>query len=136
MNHTDVTLIDRDKSPLSAVDDEAIRLADALEAHPQVTEAWFDGSRVVLSTTAHGTWTLDLQDGADGEVFQDTDDTVIPAATADLPAADVLRDVVVPALLARPAYSAATAGTPDADSLTVYLATGRHYALALTPTDG
>lgn len=42
----------------------------------------------------------------------------------------MLRDVVVPALLAHPAYWATTA---DHDTLTVHLATGRHYALALRP---
>ncbi|MFZ4240842.1 hypothetical protein ACOZGD_37480 [Streptomyces murinus] len=45
--------------------------------------------------------------------------------------AEFLRAVVVPALLAHPAYRAATA---DGDTLTVHLATGRHYALVLSPT--
>ncbi|MFH8873636.1 hypothetical protein [Streptomyces griseus] len=42
----------------------------------------------------------------------------------------MLRDVVIPALLAHPAYGAATA---EGDTLTVHLVTGRHYALALNP---
>jgi hypothetical protein len=66
-------------------------------------------------------------EGADGEVFQDPTGAPAPA---DGPAADVLRTVVVPALLAHPAYWAATA---DGDTLTVHLATGRHYSLALSP---
>ncbi|MFD0396443.1 hypothetical protein ACFQ3Z_46340 [Streptomyces nogalater] len=70
---------------------------------------------------------LDFQSGPDGEVFQDPSGAPAPA---DGPAAAVLRDVVVPALLAHPAYQAATA---DGDTLTVHLATGRHYRLALTP---
>ncbi|WP_445282588.1 hypothetical protein [Streptomyces sp. DSM 118148] len=46
------------------------------------------------------------------------------------PAADALRDVVVPALLSHSAYRAATA---DGDTLTVHLDTGLHYTLALSP---
>ncbi|MFF8323039.1 hypothetical protein ACF06V_38605 [Streptomyces bobili] len=70
---------------------------------------------------------LDFQAGADSEVFQDLDGAPAPAVG---PAADVLREVVVPALLAHPACRAATA---DGDTLTVHLATGRHYRLALSP---
>ncbi|MEU5583301.1 hypothetical protein ABZ791_37785 [Streptomyces huasconensis] len=70
---------------------------------------------------------LDFQAGANGEVFQDPTGAPAPAAR---PAADVLPTVVVPALLAHPAYRAATA---DGDTLTAHLATGHHYALALTP---
>ncbi|MEU3051491.1 hypothetical protein ABZ705_34275 [Streptomyces sp. NPDC006984] len=124
-----LTPIDRDKSPLTAVDEEAVRLADVLEAHPgtsDVTDADTRGD-IVFTTTA-GTWVLDFQSGPDGEVFQNPNGA--PAAPADGPAADVLRDVVVPALLVHPAYRAAPA---DGDTLTVHLATGRHYTLALTP---
>ncbi|MCX5077671.1 hypothetical protein OG321_34905 [Streptomyces sp. NBC_00424] len=120
--------IDRFKSPLTAVDDEAVRLVDVLQAHPDtsdVTDASHQGD--IVFTAAGDTWVLDFQFGADGEVFQSPTDTPTPA---DQPAADALRDVVVPALLARPAYRAATA---DDDTLTVHLATGRHYTLALTP---
>ncbi|MFD9619671.1 hypothetical protein ACFWB2_20645 [Streptomyces virginiae] len=70
---------------------------------------------------------LDFQASADSYVFQDT--TAAPAPAED-PAADELRDVVVPALLAHPAYRTATA---EGDTLTVHLATGRHYTLALSP---
>ncbi|MFC8006828.1 hypothetical protein ACFUCH_12195 [Streptomyces olivaceus] len=42
----------------------------------------------------------------------------------------MLGTVVVPALLARPAYRAVTA---DGDTLTIYLATGRHCTLAFSP---
>ncbi|WP_168712490.1 hypothetical protein [Streptomyces sp. A1277] len=45
-------------------------------------------------------------------------------------AADVLRDVFVPALLPHPDYRAATA---DDDTLTVHLAAGRYHALLLSP---
>ncbi|MFF8545055.1 hypothetical protein ACF060_32870 [Streptomyces werraensis] len=69
---------------------------------------------------------LDFQSGPDGEVFQTPSSAPAPA---DGPAA-VLRDVVAPALLAHSAYRAATA---DGDTLTVHLAIGRHYALALSP---
>ncbi|MEU6285055.1 hypothetical protein [Streptomyces sp. NPDC047028] len=121
--------IDRDKSPLTAVDEEAVRLADVLEAHPaasDVTDAGAAGD--IVFTAAGDTWVLDFQSGPDGDVFQDP--TGAAPAPAAAPAADVLRDVVVPALLAHPAYRAATA---DGDTLTVHLATGRHYALALSP---
>ncbi|MFJ4008038.1 hypothetical protein ACIPWL_31990 [Streptomyces sp. NPDC090023] len=119
--------IDRDKSHLTAVDEEAVRLADVLEDHPDtsdVTDAGAAGD--IVFTAAGSTWALDFQHGPDGEVFQSTG----APAPADAPAADVLRDVVVPALLADPAYRAATA---DDDTLTVHLTTGRHYTLALTP---
>ncbi|MDW8805494.1 hypothetical protein P1P68_12075 [Streptomyces scabiei] len=120
--------IDRDKSPLTAVDEEAVRLADVLEDHTgtsDVTDAGVQGD--IVFTAAGRSWVLDFQSGPDGEVFQNPTGTPAPA---DGPAADVLRDVVVPALLAHSAYRAATA---DGDTLTVHLATGRHYALALTP---
>ncbi|GAA2231101.1 hypothetical protein [Streptomyces nogalater] len=120
--------IDRDKSHLTAVDEEAVRLADVLENHPDtsdVTDAGVQGD--IVFTAAGRSWVLDFQSGPDGEVFQDPSGAPAPA---DGPAAAVLRDVVVPALLAHPAYQAATA---DGDTLTVHLATGRHYRLALTP---
>ncbi|WP_030019417.1 hypothetical protein [Streptomyces monomycini] len=125
---TEFPPIDRDKSPLTAEEEEATRLADVLETHPDtsdVTDASTRGD--IVFTAAGGTWALDFQEGADGEVFQDPTSAPIPAGG---PAADVLRAVVVPALLAHPAYRAATA---DGDSLTVHLATGLHYTLALSP---
>ncbi|MET9570555.1 hypothetical protein ACFYNW_06705 [Streptomyces virginiae] len=70
---------------------------------------------------------LDFQAGADGNVFRDTTGAPAPA---DGPTAEVLRDVVVPALLAHPAFETITA---DGDTLTIHLATGRHYTLALGP---
>ncbi|MFG3042820.1 hypothetical protein ACGFYZ_38565 [Streptomyces sp. NPDC048330] len=121
--------IDRDKSHLTAVDEEAVRLADVLEDHPDtsgVTDAGAAGD--IVFTAAGRTWVLDFQSGPDGEVFQNP--TGAAPAPANAPAADVLRDVVIPALLAHPAYLAATA---DDDTLTVHLATGRHYTLTLTP---
>lgn len=105
-----------------------MRLADVLEDHlgtSDVTDADTRGD--IVFTAAGGTWVLDFQAGPDGEVFQNPSGVPAPA---DGPAADVLGDVVVPALLAHPAYQAATA---DGDALTVHLATGRHYALALAP---
>lgn len=120
--------IDRDKSHLTAVDEEAVRLADVLEHHPgtsDVTDSGVQGD--IVFTAAGRSWVLDFQDGPDGEVFQNPSGALAPA---DGPAADVLRDVVVPTLLAHPAYRAATA---DGDTLTVHLATGRHYTLALSP---
>jgi hypothetical protein len=108
------------------VDEEAVGLADVLEAHPgtsDVTDAGAAGD--IVFTAAEGTWVLDFQHGIDGEVFQNP-----TGAPADGLAADVLRDVVVPALLAHPAYQAATA---DGDAVTVRLATGRHHTLALSP---
>lgn len=125
---TEFPPIDRAKSPLTAVDEEAVRLADVLEDHPGisgVTDSGVQGD--IIFTAAGRSWVLDFQDGPDGEVFQDP---VGAPAPADGPAADVLRDVVVPALLAHPAYRAATA---DGDTLTVHLDTGRHYNLALSP---
>ncbi|WP_331725548.1 hypothetical protein OG596_38445 (plasmid) [Streptomyces sp. NBC_01102] len=120
--------IDRDKSPLTAVDEEIGRLADVLQAHPHTSDVTDSGHQGdIVFTAAGNTWVLDFQSGADGEVFQNPTGT--PAPT-DGPAADVLCDVVVPALLAHPAYQAATA---DDDTLTVHLATGCHYTLALTP---
>jgi hypothetical protein len=122
-----LTPIDRDKSPLTAVDEEAVRLADVLEDHPDTSDVADSGTRGDIAFTAAGrSWVLDFQEGADGEVFQDPTSAPAPA---DGPAADVLRTVVVPALLAHPAYRAATA---DGDTLTVHLATGRHYRLALS----
>ena len=105
-----------------------MRLADVLEDHPgtsDVTDADTRGD--IVFTAAGGTWVLDFQSGPDGEVFQGP--TGAAPAPADAPAA-VLRDVVIPALLAHPAYRAATAND---DTLTVHLATGRHYTLALSP---
>ncbi|MFD3664017.1 hypothetical protein ACFWVF_26095 [Streptomyces sp. NPDC058659] len=125
---TEFPAIDRDKSHLTAVDEEAVRLADVLDAHPgtgDVTDAGAAGD--IVFTAAGGTWVLDFQHGPDGEVFQNPTSSPAPA---DRPATDVLRDVVIPALLAHPAYRAATA---DDDTLTVHLATGRHYTLTLTP---
>ncbi|MCX4721895.1 hypothetical protein [Streptomyces virginiae] len=120
--------IDREKSPLTALDEEAARLADLLEAHPDTTDVTDSGTRGDIGfTTAGDTWVLDFQAGADDNVFQET--TAAPAPAED-PAADVLRDVVVPALLAHPAYRTATA---EGDTLTIHLATGRHYTLALSP---
>ncbi|MEE1943094.1 hypothetical protein V1L54_27435 [Streptomyces sp. TRM 70361] len=114
------------------MDEEAVRLADVLEDHPgtsDVTDADTRGD--IVFTAAGHSWVLDFQAGPDGEVFQNPTDAPAPApAPADGPAAAVLRDVVVPALLAHSAYRAATA---DGDTLTVHLATGRHYALTLTP---
>ncbi|MFF3558227.1 hypothetical protein ACFYXL_32990 [Streptomyces tsukubensis] len=130
MTHSDISLIDLDKSPLGAVDEEAVRLADVLDAHPGtsgVTDSGPEGD--IVFTTAAGTWALDLRTGPDGEVFQNPTGAPAPAAVEG-PAHEVLRDVVVPALLAHPAYRATTA---DGDLLTVHLATGRHYTLALTP---
>jgi hypothetical protein len=110
------------------VDEEAVRLADVLEDHPDTSDVTDSGTRGDIAFTAAGrSWVLDFQEGADGEVFQDPPSAPAPA---DGPAADVLRTVVVPALLAHPAYRAATA---DGDTLTVHLATGRHYRLALSP---
>ncbi|MEU4356778.1 hypothetical protein [Streptomyces virginiae] len=113
------------------MDEEAVRLADVLEAHPdtsdpglqRVTDSGTRGD--IVFTAAGGTWVLDFQAGADGNVFRDT-----TGAPADGPTADVLRDVVVPALLAHPAFETITA---DGDTLTIHLATGRHYTLALSP---
>ncbi|WP_299542468.1 hypothetical protein [uncultured Streptomyces sp.] len=119
---------DCDESPLTAVDEEAVRLAHALEAHPgtsDVTDCNAQGE--VVFTAGGSTWVLDFQDGPDGNVFQDPPSAPAPAGG---PAADVLRDAVIPALLAHPAYRAATA---DGDTLTVHLATGRHYTLVLSP---
>ncbi|WP_331747021.1 hypothetical protein OG365_39525 (plasmid) [Streptomyces sp. NBC_00853] len=125
---TRVPPTDRYKSPLPALDEEAGRLADLLEAHPDTSDVTDSGTRGDIVFTATGdTWVLDFQAGADGNVFQDTNGAPAPS---DDPAADVLRDVVVPALLAHPAYRTATA---DGDTLTVQLATGRHYTLALSP---
>ncbi|MER5778453.1 hypothetical protein ABT144_30065 [Streptomyces sp. NPDC002039] len=110
------------------MDDEAVRLVDVLQTHPDasdVTDAGHQGD--IVFTAVGGTWVLDFQFGADGEVFRSPNGTPAPA---DRPAADVLRTVIVPALLAHPAYRAATA---DDDTLTVHLATGRHYTLALSP---
>ncbi|MFF3488767.1 hypothetical protein ACFYXC_36675 [Streptomyces sp. NPDC002701] len=119
--------IDRDKSHLTAVDEEAVRLADVLEDHPGTSDVTDAGTRGdIVFTAAGSTWMLDFQHGPDGEVFQSAG---VPAP-ANVPAADVLCDVVVPALLADPAYRAATA---DGDTLTIHLATGRHYTLALSP---
>ncbi|MEU5137395.1 hypothetical protein [Streptomyces californicus] len=95
-----VGLIDRDKTHLTAVDEEAARLADVLEDHPDtsdVTDASAAGD--IVFAAAGSTWVLDFQHAPDGKVFQSTD----APAPADAPAADVLRDVVVPALLADPA---------------------------------
>lgn len=120
--------IDRDKSHLTAVDEEAVRLADALEAHPDASDVTDVGAAGdIVFTAAGGTWVLDFQSGPNSEVFQDSSGAPAPA---DAPATDVLRDVVIPALLAHPDYRAATA---DDDTLTVHLATGRHYTLALSP---
>ncbi|MFG3157959.1 hypothetical protein ACGF7W_38670 [Streptomyces sp. NPDC048219] len=125
---TEFPPIDRDKIPLTAVDEEAVRLADVLEDHPGVSGVTDSGVQGDIVFTAAGrSWVLDFQDGPDGEVFQDPAGAPAPA---DGPAADVLRDVVVPALLAHSAYRAAIA---DGDTLTVHLATGRHYTLALSP---
>ncbi|MEV5982805.1 hypothetical protein [Streptomyces sp. NPDC052114] len=119
--------IDRDKSHLTAVDEEAVRLADVLEDHPGTSDVTDTDTRGdIVFTAAGGSWVLDFQAGPDGEVFQNPSGAPAPA---DDPAA-VLRDVVVPALLAHSAYRAATA---DGDTLTVLLAAGRHYVLALTP---
>lgn len=98
-----------------------MRLADVLEAHPgtsDVTDAGAAGD--IVFTAAGSIWVLDFQHSPDGEVFQSTG----APAPAGAPAADVLRDVVVPTLLADPAAD---------DTLTVHLATGRHYTLALSP---
>ncbi|MEU2800870.1 hypothetical protein [Streptomyces sp. NPDC007117] len=86
--------IDRDKSHLTAVGEEAVRLADVLENHPgtsDVTDADVRGD--IVFTAAGRTWALDFQSGPDGEIFQDPTGTPAPANT---PAADVLRDVVIP----------------------------------------
>ncbi|MER5201163.1 hypothetical protein ACWD3J_47355 [Streptomyces sp. NPDC002755] len=110
------------------MDEEAARLADVLEAHlgtSDVIDAGVQGD--VVFTAAGGTWVLDFQDGPDGEVFQNPAGAPIPD---DGPASDGLRDVVVPALLAHPAYRAATAA---GDALTVHLDTGRLYTLVLSP---
>ncbi len=59
--------IDRDTSPLTAVDEEAVLLADVLEAHPgtsDVTDASVQGD--IVFSAAGGTWVLDFQSGADG----------------------------------------------------------------------
>ncbi|MFD4116891.1 hypothetical protein ACFWSJ_26005 [Streptomyces niveus] len=110
------------------MDEEAVRLADVLQTHPDTNDVTdFGAQGDIVFTAAGGTWMLDFQASADGEVFQDSTGTPVPA---DGPGADVLRDVVVPALLTHPAYRAATA---DDDTLTVLLATGRHYTLALSP---
>ncbi|GHB33053.1 hypothetical protein [Streptomyces chryseus] len=125
---TEFPPIDRNKSRLTAVDEEAVRLADVLQAHPGTSDVTDSGAQGdIVFTAAGGTWVLDFQAGADGEVFQSPTGTPAPA---DRPATDVLRDVVVPALLVHPAYRAATA---DDDTLTVHLATGRHYTLTLSP---
>ncbi|MFJ4007770.1 hypothetical protein ACIPWL_30560 [Streptomyces sp. NPDC090023] len=127
---TEFPAIDRDKSRLGAVDEEAVRLADVLEDHPDTTDVTDSGAAGDIVFTAAGrTWVLDFQTGPDGEVFQNPTGAAAPASV-DGPAADVLRDVVVPALLAHPDYRAATA---DGDTLAVHLAAGRHYALALSP---
>ncbi|MFG2569161.1 hypothetical protein ACGFR6_27510 [Streptomyces sp. NPDC048567] len=118
--------IDRDKNHLTAVDEEAVRLADALEDHPgtsDVTDA--DAAGDIVFTAAGHSWVLDFQAGPDGEVFHDP-----TGAPADGLATDVLHDVVVPALLAHPAYPAATV---NGNTLTVHLASGRRFTLALTP---
>ncbi|MFF5639841.1 hypothetical protein [Streptomyces sp. NPDC012825] len=107
--------------------EEAVHLADVLEAHPStsdVTDSGVQGD--IVFTAAGGTWVLDFQSGLDGEVSQNPSGAPTPA---DSPAV-VLRDVVVPELLTHPAYRAAAA---DGDTLTVHLATGRHYTLTLTP---
>lgn len=110
------------------MDEEAVRLADVLQAHPDTSDVTDSGHQGdIVFTTAGGTWVLDFQAGVGGEVFQGPTGTPAPA---DGPAADVLRDIVVPALLAHPVYRAATA---DDDTLTVHLATGRDYTLASAP---
>ncbi|GHH29669.1 hypothetical protein [Streptomyces rubradiris] len=127
---TDTTnAIDLDKSPLGELDGEAACLAEALAARPGVlraTDAGLPGTPgdVVFTTAAGTCWALNFHTGPDGEVVQDT--TGRRAAwDVVLPAADVLRDVVVPALAACRAYAAVAA---SADTLTVYLRTGRRYA--------
>ncbi|MGW1410135.1 hypothetical protein [Streptomyces sp. NPDC002403] len=113
---------------LTAVDEEAVGLADVLEAHPDISDVTDSGTRGDIAfTAAEGTWVPNLQAGADGEVFQNPAGAPAPA---DGPAADVLRTVVLPALMAHPACQAATA---DGDTLTVHLATGRHYTVVLSP---
>jgi hypothetical protein len=78
------------------VDEEAVRLADVLEDHPDTSDVTDSGTRGDIAFTAAGrSWVLDFQEGADGEVFQDPTSARAPA---DGPAADVLHTVVVPAL--------------------------------------
>ncbi|MGW5216090.1 hypothetical protein ACWEQO_34025 [Streptomyces sp. NPDC004051] len=106
---SEATLIDRDKSPLTAVDEDAVRPADVLEDHPDTSDAAASGVQGdIVFTAAGGVWMLNLQAGADGEVCQDP-------APADAPAADMLRDVVVPA----PGPPRPPAATADGHSLTV-----------------
>ncbi|MYW98870.1 MULTISPECIES: hypothetical protein [unclassified Streptomyces] len=76
------------------MDEEAVRLADVLEAHPGASDAGAAGD--IVFTAAGGTGVLDFQPGRDGEVFQHP--TGAPGRPAGAPTADVLRDVVVPAL--------------------------------------
>ncbi|MFD6534400.1 hypothetical protein [Streptomyces sp. NPDC060184] len=89
------------------MDEEATRLADVLEDHLDAGDVTDAGD--IVFTAVGSTWVLHFQHG---EVFQ--------SAGARAPVDGVLRDIVVPALLARPAYRAATA---DDDTLTVHPAT-------------
>ncbi|MFG3078666.1 hypothetical protein [Streptomyces sp. NPDC048225] len=140
MTYSDGTLIDHSKSPLAAYDQEVVSLAQALAAHPLVADAvafgeGYEDCDITLTTAAHGSWTLSLQTGNDGEVFHPTTEPIhVPTAVTGAPAASVLRDIVAPALLAQPAYRAvAPTAVADGATLTVYQSSGWHYSLALAP---
>ncbi|WP_411078392.1 hypothetical protein [Streptomyces sp. cmx-10-25] len=135
----DVSGLDRDKSPLGAVDQEVLTLGDALEGHPDVTGVtdfpdiiMAGGIPADLTFTADGTtWALALQPGLDGEILQYVPE--FPPTVTALPAGP-LRTIVAPAILAYPAYRTVSALTSiTADTLTVHRPGRSHYTVRLTP---
>ncbi|MFB7657894.1 MULTISPECIES: hypothetical protein [unclassified Streptomyces] len=133
MPHRDSTLIDPDKSPLADLDEEALRLADVLAAHPDVTNSTglADGADVVF-TTARGTWLLTFQEEADRRVIREPSDAPAPASGRTL-SVDVVTDVIAPALLAHPAYQTVTDASVGGLFIAIHLTGGRHYTLSVRP---
>lgn len=105
-----------------------VRLVDALEDHPgtsEVTDADTRGD--VVFTAAGHSWVLDFQAGPDAKSSR-TCPAPRPRPTGPPPACCATSSS--PRSWPTPAYRATTS---DCDTLTVHLATGRHYTLALTP---
>ncbi|MEU3550692.1 hypothetical protein [Streptomyces longwoodensis] len=133
-NHSTASalLIDADKSPLAVLDEEAVRLADLLAAHPSVTTTHaFSGEDDVTFTTTHGPWSLTFQEGTDGQVLRHPSEK--PVRAGALEPGSIVADVVAPALLAHPAYRDVT--DAGLQNYTIHLTSGEHYTLSLRPQD-
>ncbi|QIB49473.1 hypothetical protein [Streptomyces aureoverticillatus] len=111
--------VDRDKSPLTDADYDAVRIADALRNSPHVltAQAQPGHDRVTFTTLGGNGFDLTLQDA------EPTTDDLLPSPVAT--------EALAAAILNHPHFVAATPDSPREDTITVQTLDGIRHLLVL-----